>query len=637
MNLLGLSKVNKYFGERCLFENVSFSVEDHDKVGLIGANGTGKTTLFHMILDGAAPDGGDIFVPRQTKFGYLEQHIGTDSDKNVYDELLTIFSRVQKLEEQILNVTGAIEAGIGNPEENAEKLHVLTEQFEALGGYTYKNMAKSALLGMGFQEEDLNKPFSALSGGEKTRVCLCKLLLSEANLLLLDEPTNHLDIQSVEWLEGFLQSYKGAFIVISHDRYFLDKVTNKTFELENARLNCYDGNYSVYQKQKKENEKYIARRYENTMREINRIEGIIEQQRRWNRERNIKTAESKQKMVDRLKADLVVPQEELDSIKPRFQIAKTGGNDVAEAVNLSKGFHGRQLFCNVNFLLRRKERAFLLGANGCGKTTLFKIMTNALEPDSGSVSIGANVDIGYFDQTQETLDHSKTIFDEISDAYPSLSNTEIRNALAGFLFVADDVFKRISELSGGERARLMLLKLMLKKANFLLLDEPTNHLDIQSREMLEDALSEYDGTIFAISHDRYFINKLANRILLMENEVVMSFPGNYSYYLEKYGEENKADGSGGKEKSTTSGKEDYLRRKQLESEQRKRKNRLEQLERDIEALENDIEAAKAELEKPETASDYVKCAEISQKLDEMNETLLSYYSEWDTLQENTAD
>ena len=412
MNLLGLSKVNKYFGERCLFENVSFSVEDHDKVGLIGANGTGKTTLFHMILDGAAPDGGDIFVPRQTKFGYLEQHIGTDSDKNVYDELLTIFSRVQKLEEQILDVTGAIEAGIGNPEENAEKLHALTEQFEALGGYTYKNMAKSALLGMGFQEEDLNKPFSALSGGEKTRVCLCKLLLSEANLLLLDEPTNHLDIQSVEWLEGFLQSYKSAFIVISHDRYFLDKVTNKTFELENARLNCYDGNYSVYQKQKKENEKYIARRYENTMREINRIEGIIEQQRRWNRERNIKTAESKQKMVDRLKADLVVPQEELDSIKPRFQIAKTGGNDVAEAVNLSKGFHERQLFCNVNFLLRRKERAFLLGANGCGKTTLFKIMTNALEPDSGSVSIGANVDIGYFDQTQETLDHSKTIFEE---------------------------------------------------------------------------------------------------------------------------------------------------------------------------------------------------------------------------------
>ena len=373
------------------------------------------------------------------------------------------------------------------------------------------------------------------------------------------------------------------------------------------------------------------------MREINRIEGIIEQQRRWNRERNIKTAESKQKMVDRPKADLIVPQEELDRIKPRFQIAKTGGNDVAEAVNLSKGFHGRQLFCNVNFLLRRKERAFLLGANGCGKTTLFKIMTNALEPDSGSVSIGANVDIGYFDQTQETLDHSKTIFDEISDAYPSLSNTEIRNALAGFLFVADDVFKRISELSGGERARLMLLKLMLKKANFLLLDEPTNHLDIQSREMLEDALSEYDGTIFAISHDRYFINKLANRILLMENGVVMSFPGNYSYYLEKHGEEDKADGSGGKEKSTTSGKEDYLRRKQLESEQRKRKNKLEQLERDIEVLENDIEAAKAELEKPETASDYVKCAEISQKLDEMNETLLSYYSEWDTLQENTAD
>ena len=637
MNLLGLSKVNKYFGERCLFENVSFSVEDHDKVGLIGANGTGKTTLFKMILDGTAPDGGDIFVPRQTRFGYLEQHIGKNSDKSVYDELLTVFSRVREIENQIFDITGTIEAKLGNVSENADKLHALTEEFKTLGGYTYKNMAKAALIGMGFSEEDLKKPFSALSGGEKTRVYLCKLLLGEANLLLLDEPTNHLDIQSVEWLEGFLQNYKGAFIVISHDRYFLDKVTNKTFELENARLTCYDGNYTVFQKQKQENEKYIARKYENTVREINRIEGIIEQQRRWNRERNIKTAESKQKMVDRLKADLVIPQEQLESIKPRFKIAKTGGNDVAEAANLSKGFNGHQLFSDVNFLLRRKERAFLLGSNGCGKTTLFKIITGECTPDSGNVTIGTNVEIGYFDQTQETLSHNKTIFDEIHDTYPELTNTEIRNALAGFLFLADDVFKKIHELSGGERARLMLLKLMLKKANFLLLDEPTNHLDIKSREMLEDALAEYDGSIFAISHDRYFINKLANRILLMENGKVSSFPGNYSYYLEKHDVESGVENSAPKEKASHGGKEDYLRQKQMESEQRKRKNRLERLEQSIESLETEIENVKAELSRPETGSDYIKCAELSDNLDAMNQELLDLYSEWDELQETSAD
>lgn len=636
MNLLGLSKVNKYFGEKCLLKNVSFSIENHDKVGLIGANGTGKTTLFRTVLSGDTADGGDIFVSGQARLGYLEQHIGKNSDLTVYNELLTVFSRVREIENEMLEVTGAIDAGIGNAVENAERLHALTEEYEKLGGYTYKNTAKAALLGMGFSENDLKKPFSALSGGEKTRVCLCKLLLGEANLLLLDEPTNHLDIHSVEWLENFLQGYKGAFIVVSHDRYFLDKVTDKIFEIENTHLSCYDGNYSAYQKQKQENEKYIARRYENTMREINRIEGIIEQQRQWNRERNIRTAESKQKMVERLKEGLVIPQDEADKIKPRFKIAKTGGNDVAEVVNLSKAFGECKLFSGVNFLLRRKERAFLLGTNGCGKTTLFKIMTKILEADSGHVSIGSNVDIGYFDQTQETLDHSKTVFDEIRVSYPSLSNTEIRNALAGFLFKADDVFKIIGELSGGERARLMLLKLMLKKANFLLLDEPTNHLDIQSREMLEEALKDYDGTIFAISHDRYFINKLANRILLLEDGKVTSFPGSYSYYLEKHEAAKQEKSVCSKEKRISGGKEDYRRQKQLESEERKRKNRLEQLEKSINALEIEIEAAGETLASPETASDYIKCADISAKLDNMNETLLNYYTEWEELQENTV-
>ncbi len=632
MNLLSLSKVNKYFGERALFENVSFSVGERDKIGLIGVNGCGKTTLFQMILEGTAPDGGDIFTAKLTKFGYLEQHIGRDSTKTVYEELLTVFSHLYELETEITELTGRIDAGLATGESFAERLHALTEQYQAKGGLTYKNVARAALLGMGFKEADLEKPFSTLSGGEKTRVCLCKILLGEENLLLLDEPTNHLDIQSVEWLENFLSNYQGAFIVISHDRYFLDKVTNKTMEIEHERVTLYDGNYSAFLKQKKENETYIARKYENTMREISRIEGIIEQQKRWNREKNIKTAESKQKQVDRLKEDLVVPLSELENIKPRFEITINGGNDVLEVQDLSKSFGETNLFRDVSFLIRRKERVFLLGANGCGKTTLFKMIMGKETADSGSISIGANVEVGYFDQLQTSVSCEKTLFDEISDTYPNLSNTEIRNALAGFLFKSDDVFKLIGELSGGERARLMLLKLMLQKANFLLLDEPTNHLDIKSREVLEDALLDFPGTIFSISHDRYFINKLANRVLVMENAGVTSFVGDYSYYLEKKEEQNK-NVTLKTEKQVTSGKEDYLRQKQKDAEERKRKNRLVKVEQEIEEQEASVSRLTEELEKPENTTDYVKCAEISKEIEEKNAKLLELYEEWEILQE----
>lgn len=632
MNLISVSKLNKYFGERCLFENVSFSVESSDKIGLIGANGTGKTTLFKMLLDGDSKDGGDIFASKNLKFGYLEQHISSESDKNVYDELLTVFSHLKDIENEIMIVTGEIDAGIGDSKSNAERLNFLTEKFKDSNGYTYKSIAKSALLGMGFKENDLEKPFNSLSGGEKTRVCLCKLLLSDANLLLLDEPTNHLDIGAVEWLENFLQSYKGSFIVISHDRYFLDKVTNKTFELEHRELTCYNGNYSKYLKQKEENEKYLERKYENTMTEIKRIEGIISQQKQWNRERNIKTAESKQKSVDRLKATLVAPGSELENIKPKFIISKSGGNDVLEVKSLSKAFGENKLFTNVNFLIKRKERVFLLGANGCGKTTLFKILTGEYNSDFGNINIGANVEIGYYSQTQDTLSPEKTMFDEIRDEFTDLSNTEIRNALAGFLFKADDVFKEINTLSGGEKARLMLLKLMLKKANFLLLDEPTNHLDIKSREMLEDALKDFEGTIFAISHDRYFINKLANRIFKMDNGEVIIINGDYNYYLEKNSYKEEKDVP--EKKVASAGKEDYLNKKKADAEIRKRKNRLATVEKLIEEKEANSDNLKASLELPENATDYVKCAEISKEIEKTEEELLTLYEEWESLQQD---
>lgn len=631
MSLLSLSKVNKYFGERCLFENVSFSVEEHDKIGLIGANGTGKTTLFKTILEQDTHDGGEIFLPKNTEIGYLEQHVGTNSELTVYDEVLTVYSHLKEMEEKMLELSGNIEAGIGDASDNAQRLHRITEEYKEKDGYVYKNIARASLLGLGFTEEDLDKPFSLLSGGQKTRVSLCKILLSGSNLLLLDEPTNHLDIASVEWLENFLSNYKGAFIVISHDRYFLDKVTNKTFELEYQHLTAFDGNYSRYLKLKEENEKYVERRYENTMREIKRIEGIIEQQKRWNRERNIKTAEHKQKSVDRLKETLVIPKEELDSIKPRFEILKAGGNEVLDVRGLSKSFDGNILFSDIDFLIRRKERIFLLGDNGCGKTTLFKILLNKLEHDSGTIKIGTSVDVGYFDQTQATLDYSKTLFDEIADSFPELTITDVRNALAGFLFKADDAFKVISELSGGERARLMLLKLMLKKANFLLLDEPTNHLDIKSREMLEDALEKYEGTIFAISHDRYFINKLSTKIMRINNKTLESYEGNYSYFLEKCQkitqEKRIVDAP-----KISSEKEDYLTQKKIQAEERKRKNRIEKLEKEIAQTEEMIAQLENELTLPEIVSDYVKCAEISEKLDELNENLLLFYEEWENLQ-----
>ncbi len=631
MSLLSLSKVNKYFGERCLFENVSFSVEEHDKIGLIGANGTGKTTLFKMILEGECPDGGDVFLSKNISIGYLEQHVGINSELTVYEEVLTIFSHLRKIEEEILELTGNIESGIGDASENAEKLHRLTEEYREKDGYTYKNLVLASLLGLGFKKEDLEKPFSILSGGQKTRVSLCKILLSGSNLLFLDEPTNHLDIESVEWLEDFLINYKGAFIVISHDRYFLDRVTNKTYELEYQKLTAYDGNYSKYLSQKEENEKFKERQYENTMREIKRIEGIIEQQKRWNRERNIKTAESKQKSVDRLKETLVIPEEELDNIKPRFEILRSGGNEVLCVKNLTKFFDENVLFSNIDFLIRRGEKVFLLGNNGCGKTTLFKMILGNEKQDSGEIKIGTNVDIGYFDQTQSTIDYNKTLFDEIADSFTELTVTEIRNALAGFLFKADDAFKIISGLSGGEKARLMLLKLMLKRSNFLLLDEPTNHLDIKSREMLEDALINYPGTIFAISHDRYFINKLSDRIMRINNKKLESYSGNYSYFLEKSSKITSGEKITSEQK-VSSEKEDYLANKKIAAQERKRKNRAEKLEKEITEVEEKISQLEMELTLPENVSDYLKCSELSTEIDDLNEKVLILYEEWENLQ-----
>ncbi len=627
MALLNLSKIEKWFGDRPLFTDVSFEIAEHDKVGFVGVNGAGKTTLFRLLLGELSPDGGTIFQNKLTHIGYLEQHAELTSQRTVWEELMTVFVDVIALEEELSDIAYDISRGAGDPVQLAERQHALSEEFERRDGFTYQARAKAALLGLGFAEADLSLPFSALSGGQKTRVLLCKILLSSANLLLLDEPTNHLDIASVEWLEGFLRDYRGAFIVISHDRYFLDRVTNRTLELENGHLVAYRGGYTEYLRQKEENRLALTRKYDNTMREIKRIEGIIAQQRQWNRERNIKTAESKQKMIDRLEAGLERPEETPAGIRFAFRTRPGGAKDVLRAEGLSMAFGDKRLFSGLDLHVTRGEHVFLLGPNGCGKTTLLKILTRELDAQSGHFQLGANIQAAYYDQAQENLDYSKTVFDEVHDAYPKLTNTEVRNALACFLFRGDDVFKEIGTLSGGERAKVSLVKLMLSCANFLLLDEPTNHLDITSREALEDALADFDGTLLVVSHDRYFINKLAGRVCVMAQNGLTSYLGNYDYYLEK--SRLPADAPAAVKEAPSAGRETYQQQKQREADRRKRENQLKRTEAAIEELERTI----AELEDALNAcgADYVKASELTDQLTEANVRLSALYEQWEQL------
>lgn len=626
MNLLGLSKINVSFGENTLFKDVSFSVYENEKIGFVGANGAGKTTLFKVLTGENTPSSGEIFKNRELKLGYLSQHIQCSSDKTLYFEVISAFSSLISLEEEIARLTLRLETE--HNESLISRQHYLNEKFISSGGLTYKNKTRSALIGLGFTEKELNLPFNSLSGGQKTRAMLCKLLLSDANLLLLDEPTNHLDIASTEWLESFLKDYNGAFIIISHDRYFLDKVTQKTFELDNKRFYEYKGNYSVYLKLKEERLLTSKRKYENTTKEIDRIYGIVKQQRQWNRERNIKTAESKLKQIERLSETLEMPDAEKKQLKFKISVNKTSGNDVLKADNISKSFGEKQVIKNATFELFKKDCAFLLGANGCGKTTLLKIITENLNADTGSIKYGANVKIAYYDQAQENLHSEKTVFDEIHDEYPSMTNTDVRNALAAFLFFADDVFKSISSLSGGERARVSLLKMMLKGANLLLLDEPTNHLDIASREALEAALGDYDGSILAVSHDRYFINKLASRIIFMENGTLTSFEGDYDYFSEhkKTAENKAAEGLPPK----TAG-ELYRLQKQTEAEKRKKENDIKRLEAKIAEAEEKVNKLNAELNLPEYATDYTRATEITEKIAQEENKLLTLMEEWEKL------
>ena len=624
MNLLNLSNVSKSYSTNVIFQNVSFLVEDRDKIGLVGVNGAGKTTLFRILTGQTDYDSGNVLKNKQTKIGYLEQYTCADSERCVMDELLTVFGYLQEMELKMEQVSADLERNEGDIDALIREQQQLHDEFARLDGFTYKSRARAALFGLGFSEEEFQLPVRALSGGQKTRVSLAKILLSDANLLLLDEPTNHLDISSCEWLEDFLKGYQGAVIVISHDRYFLDSVTGRTFEMENQKLTVYEGNYTTYFNLKAEYNKVLEREYTKKMKEIHRLEGVIEQQRQWSQEHNYKTAESKQKQIDRIANTLEKPEASPDRIRFHFHTRTGGGYEVLTIRDLSKSFDQVLLFESVNMDVRKGEHVFLLGPNGCGKTTLFKMILGQIEQSKGTVKIGQNIQTGYYDQTQSDIDPDKTVFDEVSDAYPKMTNTEIRNALAAFLFRGDDVFLENKNLSGGERARVSLIKLMLSEANFLLLDEPTNHLDIQSREALEEALSGYEGTMLVVSHDRYFINKMADKIYYLQKDGVQKFDGNYSYYLEKFRESEE-------QREPVKIENDYKKQKELESAKRRHQGKIKRAEEKIEALESEIE----ELPRRQAgaANDYEKLLELEGAIAEKKDELNQNYELWEALLE----
>ena len=628
MAILTVNNITQSFGEETVLRGVTFELQKGERVGLVGVNGSGKTTLFKVLTGEYTPDTGSVVFGKDTVLGYMEQHVCRDLEKTAFDEVMTVFSPLLQMERELEEVSARLSAHPGEEETQGLILRQteLNDRFVDGGGLTCRSRARSALLGLGFLEEQLQNPVGVLSGGQKAKLQLAKMLLSGANLLLLDEPTNHLDIPSVEWLEDFLKNYGGAYIVISHDRYFLDKVTGRTLEMEGKTVASYKGSYSRYLDLKAEKRLAMERVYENTQREIKRIEGIIEQQRRWNQERNYVTIASKQKQIDRLEATLEKPEEDPESIRFQFKASRRSGDEVLTAEDVSLSFDGPKLFDHVNLEIRRGEKLFLIGPNGCGKTSLFKILLGQYQPDGGLVKLGTGVDLGYYEQSQMSLHDEKTVIDEIWDLHPRMTQTEVRSALAVFLFKGEDVFKPVGALSGGERARVLLLKLMLSKANFLLLDEPTNHLDIGSCQALEDALQGYDGTLFVVSHDRYLINKLADRLYVLGKDGAKLYPGNYDYYLEKRQEEAEA----APREEAAPKVNLYKLRKERESELRKKRTALSRVEGQIEENDRERAALAEKLEQPEIAADYQAVTQTSQEiaaLEAQGEALLQQWTQ----------
>ncbi len=630
MSVLAAFGLKKSYVTRVLFEGVSFELDARDKVGLVGVNGCGKTTLFRLLTGEEKPDEGSVSVHRETRLGTTQQSVDGMTD-TVYDATLGVFSHLLQAEHELEAVNARIEARDGELDTLVKRQAVLRERYEFDGGLTFRSRTRATLLGLGFSEQELNKELSSMSGGQRNKAQLARVLLGGANLLLLDEPTNHLDIDSIAWLEDYLRAYAGAFIVISHDRYFLDRVTNRTFELKNARLTVSEGNYTRHLELQQSDQETVRRVYQNTQKEIRRLQGVVEQQRRWGQEHNFITAASKLKQIDRLKATLVAPEKEPEGIRFHFKAREAGGNEVLLCDGLEKAYE-KQIFQNASFLVKKGERAFLLGPNGCGKTTLLRIVTGREQADAGTARLGAHVKAGYYEQTMRSLNEENTVLGEIWDEYPRLNTTEARSALAAFLFRGDDVNKKISMLSGGEKARVQLLKLMLSGSNLLLLDEPTNHLDIASREALEDALTDYSGTMLVVTHDRYLVNRLADRILYMTENGVEEFVGGFDEFWEDFrlrAAQNQKESAPKKQERPNL----YKEQKDRQATVTRAAGELRRIEKLVTETEQEIAALDERLADPAVAVDYVLAGELAAEAEGKRERLAELYEVWETAQQ----
>lgn len=636
--ILACHNITKYFGEQRIVEKGSFHIEDREKAALVGINGTGKSTLLKIIMGELTADDGEVILAKGKSIGYLSQHQELNTGNTILEELRTAKADIIELEKQIRSIELELKSLDSDElEERLKTYHLLTEKFELANGYSYQSEIIGVLKGLGFSEQDFQKKVDALSGGQKTRVSLGKLLVTKPDVLLLDEPTNHLDLSSITWLETYLQNYSGAVLIVSHDRYFLNRVVTKVVELESGRLTTYLGNYSDYSVKKQQLRAARLKEYMNQQQEIKHQEDVIAKLRSFNREKSIKRAESREKMLAKM-TPVEKPQEETSAFHLELSPSCTSGNDVLSISDLGKSFGTQNLFQHVDMEIKRGEHVAVIGDNGTGKTTLLKILNGLIPADHGSFLLGTNVHIGYYDQEHHVLHSEKNIFDEISDDYPDLTNTEIRNTLAAFLFTGDDVYKQIQDLSGGERGRVSLAKLMLSEANFLILDEPTNHLDIQSKEILEEALNHYSGTVLYVSHDRYFINQTATRILELSNHTFINYIGNYDYYLEKKDLLNQlhAQESTRKEEmvpSASSNKLDWQAQKEAQAKERKRQNDLKRTETTISELEERDSAIDQLMAQEDIYTDAGKCRELSEEKAEIQKKLEELYELWESLAE----
>ena len=636
--ILSCQGISKSFGEKVILEDASFHIEEREKAALIGNNGAGKTTLLRIIMEEIHADAGQVVLAKDKRIGYLAQYQDVQGHLSVYEELLSTKQYIIDMEERLRAMEVQMKNASGEELDRLMNSYTrLTHEFELENGYAYKSELMGVLNGLGFTEEDFTKQVATLSGGQKTRVALGKLLISKPDILLLDEPTNHLDMESIAWLETYLLNYPGAVFIVSHDRYFLDKVVTKVIEIDAGQVRMYAGNYSAYAEKKAQLRDAQYKAYLNQQREIKHQEAVIVKLKSFNREKSIKRAESREKMlnkIQRIDKPIEVQSQMRLSLEPRV----VSGNDVLTVEDLAKSFPQQKLFSNISFQIKRGERVALIGNNGTGKTTMLKILNGLLDADAGSFSLGAKVQIGYYDQEHHVLHAEKTIFEEISDTYPTLTETQIRNMLAACLFTGDDVFKVISSLSGGERGRVSLAKLMLSEANFLILDEPTNHLDIASKEILEEALNSYTGTVLYVSHDRYFINQTATRILDLTNQSVVNYIGDYDYYLEKkeeltekYAPTAQEATEEAKEETPSEGKLTWQQQKEEQARKRKQENELKKVETRIEELETRDKEIDDTLVLPDVCTNVGRCAELSREKDKIQAELEELYEKWEEL------